>query len=114
MILGKCFLITTHLPGKFSEREAQFLPCFFTDVKIKAWRGIFLLPLPRWAPPSDMLPHFKCVFEAYLGRLNVNSALGAPELKGFLFPHLGPKLPQCNPPATQPHPQRDPDHLEKA
>lgn len=100
MILDKCFLITTQLPSKFSEREAQFLP-FFTDVKIKAWRGIFLLPLPWWAPSSDMLPHFKCVSEAYMGLLNVNSALGAPELRGFLFPPSWPPFPpeqsSCHP-----------------
>ena len=50
MILGKCFLITTHLPGKFSEREAQFLPCFFTDVKSRPGGVFFYSPSPGGPP----------------------------------------------------------------
>lgn len=51
MILGKCFLITTQLPSKFSEREAQFLPCFLQMSKSRPGEVFFYSPSPPVGPP---------------------------------------------------------------
>lgn len=56
MILGKCFLITTHLPGKFLEREAQFLPCFLQMSKSRPGGVFFYSPSPGGHPPLICYP----------------------------------------------------------
>lgn len=50
MILDKCLLITTQLPGKFSEREAQFLPCFLWMSKSRPGEVFFCSPSPGGPP----------------------------------------------------------------
>lgn len=49
MILDKCLLITTQLPGKFSEREAQFLPCFLR-MSNQGLKRYFSAPPPLVGP----------------------------------------------------------------
>ena len=62
--------------------------------KSRPGKVIFLLPLPSVSPSrSDTLPLSECVSGAHMGLLNVNTALGAPDQRGFCFPLLAPTSP---------------------